>query len=199
MAISECSARSRSTRVGDRAIGAVRTRQEIAGPARILAGATVADRECPDVRLETDRMTRRVRGRPASRRRDPVSTIVPQRSAPARIARRMGSVRRETSTMFRIKASEVQAQIPKTAAIVLVMLVLAFALSVAAVLQVFAEYRLLGDWRRGRGRCRRPRSAPCGGTSAPGSSSGRPPRPSCCSARWRCSGSSSASSPSCGC
>ena len=50
--------------------------------------------------------------------------------------------------MFRIRASEVQAQIPKTAAIVLVMLLLAFALSVAAALQVYAEYHLLGDWLR---------------------------------------------------
>ena len=49
--------------------------------------------------------------------------------------------------MFRIRASEVHARIPKTATIVLVMLVLAFALSVTAVLQVSAEYRLLGDWR----------------------------------------------------
>ena len=50
--------------------------------------------------------------------------------------------------MFRIRASEVQAQIPKTATIVLVMLVLAFALSAAAVLQVYSEYRLLGEWQR---------------------------------------------------
>ena len=50
--------------------------------------------------------------------------------------------------MFRIKASEVQAQIPKTATIVLVMLVLAFALSAAAVLQVYSEYRLLSDWQK---------------------------------------------------
>jgi PAS domain S-box-containing protein len=48
--------------------------------------------------------------------------------------------------MFRIKASEVQPRIPKTAAIVLVMLVLALVLSLAAVLQVRAEYRLLGTW-----------------------------------------------------
>jgi two-component system sensor histidine kinase HydH len=48
--------------------------------------------------------------------------------------------------MFRIKASEVQAQIPRTAAIILVLLVLAFALSFAAVLQVYAEYRLLSHW-----------------------------------------------------
>jgi two-component system sensor histidine kinase HydH len=48
--------------------------------------------------------------------------------------------------MFRVRASEVQAQIPKTAAIVLVMLLLAFALSVAAALQVYAEYHLLGEW-----------------------------------------------------
>jgi two-component system, NtrC family, sensor histidine kinase HydH len=49
--------------------------------------------------------------------------------------------------MFRIRASEVQAQIPKTAAIILAMLVLAFALSFTAVLQVNREYRLLGDWQ----------------------------------------------------
>ena len=49
--------------------------------------------------------------------------------------------------MFRIRASEVQAQIPKTATIVIVLLVLAFALSAAAVLQVYTEYRLLGDWQ----------------------------------------------------
>ncbi len=48
--------------------------------------------------------------------------------------------------MFRVRASEVQAQIPRTAAIVLVMLVLGFALSAAAVLQVSEEYRLLGRW-----------------------------------------------------
>src|SRR4051794_14086282 len=48
--------------------------------------------------------------------------------------------------MFRIRASEVQAQIPKTAAMVLVMLLLALGLSVAAALQVYGEYQLLGDW-----------------------------------------------------
>ena len=48
--------------------------------------------------------------------------------------------------MFRIRASEVQAQIPKTATIFLVML--AFALSAAAALQVYSEYRLLSDWQR---------------------------------------------------
>ena len=48
--------------------------------------------------------------------------------------------------MFRVKASEVQARIPVTAVIVLAALVLAFALSVAAVYQVLEEYRLLGAW-----------------------------------------------------
>ncbi len=48
--------------------------------------------------------------------------------------------------MFRIRASEIQTQIPKTAAIILVMLMFAFALSFAAVLQVYREYHLLGDW-----------------------------------------------------
>ena len=54
--------------------------------------------------------------------------------------------------MFRIRASEVQAQIPKTAAMVLVMLLLALALSVAAALQVYGEYQLLGDWATRPGR-----------------------------------------------
>ena len=49
--------------------------------------------------------------------------------------------------MFRIKASEVQAQVPKTAAIVIAMLLLALALSAAAVIQVYREYRLLGQWQ----------------------------------------------------
>lgn len=48
--------------------------------------------------------------------------------------------------MIRIKAGEAQARIPLLAAIVLVMLLLAFALSVAAVLQVLAEHRLLVQW-----------------------------------------------------
>jgi two-component system sensor histidine kinase HydH len=48
--------------------------------------------------------------------------------------------------MFRIKASEARAQIPRMAVIVFAMLLSAFALSAAAVHQVFAEYRLLGGW-----------------------------------------------------
>ncbi len=53
--------------------------------------------------------------------------------------------------MFRIRASEVQAQIPKTATIVLVMLLVAFALSDAAIFQVYSEYRLLGEWQKRSG------------------------------------------------
>jgi hypothetical protein len=48
--------------------------------------------------------------------------------------------------MFRVKASEVHVRIPMTAAIVVAALVVAFALSAAAVYQVFEEYRLLGSW-----------------------------------------------------
>lgn len=48
--------------------------------------------------------------------------------------------------MIRIKAAEIQARVPMTAAIVLVMLLLAFALSMAAVHQVTTEYHLLGQW-----------------------------------------------------
>lgn len=50
--------------------------------------------------------------------------------------------------MIRIKAAEAQARVPRTAAIVFAMLLLAFVLSVAAVFQVFAEYQLLGEWER---------------------------------------------------
>lgn len=53
--------------------------------------------------------------------------------------------------MFRVRASEIQTRIPKTARIILVLLVLAFALSFAAVLQVYREYRLLGDWEASPG------------------------------------------------
>ncbi len=49
--------------------------------------------------------------------------------------------------MFRIRDSEIRGQIPKTATIILVMLLLAFAMNFAAVLQVFGEFRLLGDWQ----------------------------------------------------
>jgi two-component system sensor histidine kinase HydH len=49
--------------------------------------------------------------------------------------------------MIRIKPSEAQARIPMMAAVVIVMLLLAFALNVASVHQVLAEYRLLGDWQ----------------------------------------------------
>src|SRR3954462_8270505 len=48
--------------------------------------------------------------------------------------------------MIRIKATEAQAQIPILGAIVLVMLFLALALSVAAVQQVMSEYHLLVGW-----------------------------------------------------
>jgi two-component system, NtrC family, sensor histidine kinase HydH len=48
--------------------------------------------------------------------------------------------------MFRVKASEIGARIPSSAAIVLTTLVLASVLSLAAVFQVLEEYRLLGDW-----------------------------------------------------
>jgi PAS domain S-box-containing protein len=48
--------------------------------------------------------------------------------------------------MFRVKASEIHARIPRTAAIVLGALALAFVMSAAAVYQVRAEYRLLGSW-----------------------------------------------------
>jgi two-component system sensor histidine kinase HydH len=51
--------------------------------------------------------------------------------------------------MFRIRTSEVQIRIPKTATIVIVLLVFAFALNFAAVLQVYGEYRLLSDWHSG--------------------------------------------------
>src|SRR4051812_36216382 len=49
--------------------------------------------------------------------------------------------------MIRIKPSEAQTRMPRTAAIVIAMLLLAFALNVAAVHQVFAEHSLLGDWQ----------------------------------------------------
>lgn len=49
--------------------------------------------------------------------------------------------------MIRIKPSEAQTRIPLMAALVIVMLLLAFALNVASVHQVFAEYGLLGDWQ----------------------------------------------------
>ncbi len=48
--------------------------------------------------------------------------------------------------MFRVKASEIDAHIPSSAAVVLITLVLASVLSVAAVYQVLDEYRLLGEW-----------------------------------------------------
>jgi signal transduction histidine kinase len=48
--------------------------------------------------------------------------------------------------MIRIRAAEVQTRVPRTTALVFLLLVLAFALSVAAVFQVFAEYDLLGEW-----------------------------------------------------
>jgi two-component system NtrC family response regulator len=48
--------------------------------------------------------------------------------------------------MIHIRAAEAQTQVPKTTVIVFVLLMLAFALSVAAVFQVFAEYDLLGEW-----------------------------------------------------
>ena len=48
--------------------------------------------------------------------------------------------------MFRVKASEIDARIPSSAAVVLITLVLASVLSVAAVYQVLDEYRLLGEW-----------------------------------------------------
>jgi two-component system, NtrC family, sensor histidine kinase HydH len=48
--------------------------------------------------------------------------------------------------MFRTKASEVHIRIPLTAAIVVAALLLAFAMSAAAVYQVLEEYRLLGSW-----------------------------------------------------
>lgn len=48
--------------------------------------------------------------------------------------------------MIRIKPSETQARMPLTATIVIVMLLLAFALNVASVHQVFAEHGLLRGW-----------------------------------------------------
>lgn len=48
--------------------------------------------------------------------------------------------------MFRTKASEVHVRIPITAAIIVVALVLAFAMSAAAVYQVRDEYHLLSSW-----------------------------------------------------
>lgn len=53
--------------------------------------------------------------------------------------------------MIRIRASETQARFPKTSALILAMLVLAFALSFTAVFQVEAEYRLLGQWQSRNG------------------------------------------------
>ncbi len=48
--------------------------------------------------------------------------------------------------MFSILSSESQTRIPITAAIVLASLLLAFILSITAVIQVLDEYRMLGDW-----------------------------------------------------
>lgn len=48
--------------------------------------------------------------------------------------------------MFTAGSSEAQRRIPITSALVLVALLLAYALSVAAVYQVFDEYRMLGEW-----------------------------------------------------
>jgi PAS domain S-box-containing protein len=49
--------------------------------------------------------------------------------------------------MIRIKAAEAQARLPLSAAVLLLILIVAFGLSLAAVLQVFAEYRLLTEWQ----------------------------------------------------
>ena len=50
--------------------------------------------------------------------------------------------------MLRIRAAEAKNPVPRTTAVVVVLLVLALALSGAAVLQVFAEYALLGEWEK---------------------------------------------------
>ncbi|MDR3636333.1 MAG: ATP-binding protein [Isosphaeraceae bacterium] len=48
--------------------------------------------------------------------------------------------------MFTVGSTERQARIPVTSALVLIALLVAYALSVAAVYQVFDEYRMLGNW-----------------------------------------------------
>ncbi|AGA27820.1 two-component system sensor histidine kinase NtrB [Singulisphaera acidiphila] len=58
----------------------------------------------------------------------------------------MGRGGGEGLAILRIKASEAHTRISLTPAIVLLMLVVALALSIAAVQQVFVEYRLLGTW-----------------------------------------------------
>ncbi len=90
--------------------------------------------------------------------------------------------------MIRIKPSGTQARMPLTATIVIVILLSAFALNVASVHQVLAEHRRcarLGDEAEDGvdGRDQHPPAR----KSGPGSSSAQPPRPSSCSARWRCS------------
>src|SRR5262245_61217764 len=52
----------------------------------------------------------------------------------------------EPEAMFRVKDSEGYLRVPMTAAVVLGTLLLALALSAAAVYQVFHEHRLLGGW-----------------------------------------------------
>lgn len=54
--------------------------------------------------------------------------------------------------MIRIRPADAQTRIPLLAAVVLVMLLLALALSMAAVRQVLAEYQLLGQWEARAGR-----------------------------------------------
>ncbi|WZP00637.1 ATP-binding protein [Isosphaeraceae bacterium EP7] len=51
--------------------------------------------------------------------------------------------------MFRIRSSEIQIRIPRSATLVLAMLVFSFALNFAAVIQVYSEYRLLDRWESG--------------------------------------------------
>ena len=99
--------------------------------------------------------------------------------------------------MFNLASDENQTRIPITVAIVLATLLLALALSVTAVFQVLDEYRMLGDWLA------RPGPVPVGGDPSVAAGHRRAdhrpvdaPRRSSCSARWRPSGSSSASSPS---
>jgi len=63
--------------------------------------------------------------------------------------------------MFRVKPSEIHTRILKSAAVVLTSLLLASALSVAAVSQVVQEYNLRGRGWPARSWCRSRRSKPC--------------------------------------
>ncbi len=60
-------------------------------------------------------------------------------------------VAKDPKGMFTVGSSDVQRRIPITSALVLTALLAAYALSVAAVYQVFDEYRTLGAWLAGPG------------------------------------------------